>query len=163
VVVCGLGVGFSIPATSWGQQSESAVPCSVEGTIGAPSAVATVLRASVDRGERRLWVSRETDVDADLGLTVRWTWTDTDLQLRAVSYETDLQGADGSTVTIYQDAALTGRASNVLRDDPAVVRADDLRTAGADWAAQTRLVVDGRTVGACTIEAADVGAAANRG
>ena len=163
VVVCGFGIGFSTPVSSWGQQTESAVPCAVDGTVGTSSAVATVVRASVDRGERRLWVSRETDVDVDLGLSVRWTWTATDRQLRAVSYETDLQGADGSVVTTYQDTALTGRASNVLRDDPAVVRADDLRTAGADWTAQTRLVVDGRTAGACTIEAADVGAAANRG
>ena len=36
-----------------------------------------------------------------------------------------------------------------------MIPASDLRGAGPGWTAQTRLVVDGETVGACVLDSAD--------
>ena len=55
---------------------------------------------------------------------------------------------------------LTSDLSGVAVFDPATVPASDLHEAGAGWTAQTRLVVDGEVVGACTVDSADWDAAA---
>lgn len=162
LAACVLGVGFSSSTSVWGGDWEAPVPCTADGTVAAPSAAGNASRSGGAMSERRLWITRTVDADVDKALSVRWTWTATDRHLDGVRYETDVRRADGSTIWESQDLESTGRASEILRADVAFVPAGDLREAGPVWTAQTRLVVDGETVGACTIDSADWDAA-NRG
>ena len=160
--LCVLGVGFSAHTSTWGSSWTTDMSCVDDGTVDAPSAVANAVRNGGTTGERRLWIARSTDVGADVGVSVEWTWTATDRDLVGATYETDIVRADGSRISVSQDVLSTGLASQTLVGSPADVRATDLHEAGPGWTAQTRLVVDGETVGACTFDEADWDAA-NRG
>ncbi|WP_456789866.1 RDD family protein [Cellulomonas sp. P5_C5] len=155
--VCVLGVGFSTGSSSWGGSWESAVPCTDGGTL-ARTASADVARTGGSMHEGRLWISRETDGDVDKGLRITWTWTSPD-EPGDARFETDVVRADGSTIEITQDAIASSFLDGATVFDPATVSADDLDSAGPGWTAQTRLVVDGETVGACTVDSADWDAA----
>src|SRR4051812_45282491 len=55
VVVCVLGIGFSMPVSSWGGSWESAVPCTEDGTVAGASASADAARTGGSLVERRWW------------------------------------------------------------------------------------------------------------
>ncbi|WP_315097814.1 RDD family protein [uncultured Cellulomonas sp.] len=155
LVVCALGAGFSLTTSSWGGSWEVPVPCTEDGTVPEPAAVATASRAGGTMVDRRLWISRTTDENVDKALRVSWTWLSADAQQGHAQLETEIRRADGSVILQTQDGTGAGEAVLGTTD----IYAEDLENAGRSWTAQTRLVVDGEVVGACTIDSADWDAA----
>jgi Mce-associated membrane protein len=159
VVVCALGVGFSTSSSSWGGEWESAVPCVDDGTVVAATASATASRVGGAMHEGRLWIDREVDDDVDKGLRITWSWTSPDGRQGVMRVETDLRRADGSVMTSTQEAGAAIVNNHEIVLDAAQVSQEELDGAGPGWTAQSRLVVDGDVVGACTIDATDWDAA----
>ncbi|WP_028045774.1 RDD family protein [Cellulomonas sp. URHE0023] len=161
LAACVLGVGFSMPLSSWGSSWESAVPCDEDGTVSGTSASGDARRTGGSRSEQRWWVKRTTDEAVDKELRVRWLWQPSGAQPADLRFETEIQRVDGTTIAETQQAVVTGWSDRVSLDD-ATVPAADLAEAGPAWTAHARLVADGVVVGACTIDSADW-AAADRG
>ncbi|WP_421735989.1 RDD family protein [Cellulomonas sp.] len=153
--VCVLGVGFSTSTSSWGGEWESALPCVDDGTVVAPTGTATAARAGGAMHEGRLWIDREVDDDVEKGLRITWAVAAPDGQLDGARVETDVRRADGSVIAIEQEVSVASGGGYEVYLDPAEVSADDLEDAGPGWSAQSRLLLEGHVVGACSIDAAD--------
>ncbi len=159
VVLCALGVGFSVTSASWGGEWDVSLPCTDDGTVAAPTAEATTARVGGSVGERRLWVARSGGDRVDSGLHVTWTWTSPDLQVDRPRAETEVRRRDGSTIQESQELAITSEGGSTIVFQAATVPAGDLADAGPGWSAQTRLVVGEEVVGSCTVESTDWAAA----
>ena len=93
---------------------------------------------------------------AGTGLSIVWTWPTTDGDLADARAETELRSPDGVVRTLTQDGlAATEWASDHITFGAVTVPQGDLAEAGPGWTAQTRLVVGGEVVGACTVRAED--------